>query len=194
MKYNSKKNIISSLAIVCIAALIALFIFEQQKIKPISEEILLNNPSPTPWPSQPAPGQNEWTKTETYHNKRYVYTITYPALYTYLIEASYQDVILAYRANNDGRIYIGINPTIYSSPDQWLKMANAPARSAGADDYFIIEKWIKVNGYDAFIMDNKYEYNSYGKSIVFIKDHNLFKIDLHPADFDWFLKNFKFDK
>jgi hypothetical protein len=194
MKYNSQKYIISALAIICIAILIAVFIMGQQNIQTISEATPSDNPSPTPWPSQPAPGQDEWTKTETYHNEKYGYSITYPALYTSLIRASYKDVLLVYRANNNGRIYIGISPTTYSFPDQWLKATNK-RESAQFGDQFIIEKRVKISGYDAIIIHSSpnYETNPYGKSIVFIKDHNLFKIDLHPDDFDWFLKNFKFD-
>ncbi len=194
MKYNSKRYIISSLAIVCVAMLVALLIIHQQKIQQISEATPSYNPSPTPWSSQPAPGQDEWIKTEVYHNQKYGYSITYPALYTYLVEASYQDVLLVYRANNGGRVYIGINPTTYSSPDEWLKLVNRQG-SAQFGDQFISEKRVKIGGYDGIIIHSSpnYETNPYGKSIIFVKDHNLFKIDLHPADFDWVLKNFKFD-
>lgn len=194
MKYNSKKNIIIALAIICIATVIALFIIGQQKTKQISGATPSDNASPTPWPSQPAPGQDEWIKTEIYHNQKYGYSITYPGLYTYLIEASSQDVILAYRANNNGRVYIGINPTVYSSPDEWLKFANKP-ESAQFGDQFIPEKRVTIGGYDSIIIHSSpsYETNPYGKSIIFVKDDNLFKINLRPADLDWFLKNFKFE-
>ncbi|MDP3769511.1 MAG: hypothetical protein Q8R40_01055 [bacterium] len=162
----------------------------QERKQSISEATPSDNPSPTPWPSQPVSGQDEWTKTEIYHSKTYGYSITYPALYTYLDHLDNkapENIYLLYRADNSGRIFIGVEPTAYLSVDEWLDAANEPLNKYNkVSQHFILEKRIKVTGHDAIMVYSASPYESYpfNKSIIFIKDDNLFMINLHPSDVD----------
>ncbi len=197
MKYNSKKHLVVSLAIICIVALVALFMIRKQKTELSFKITPSYTPSPTSSPSQHSPRQDEWTKTAIYHNEKYAYSLLYPSLYLMVFtktpeKVSFEDTDTQFL----GRVFISIEPKTYSSPDEWLKEINSPSsESSIAGEHFILEKRVQISGHDAIVAYPASVYEDYpdDKSIILIKDHNLFKINVHRSDLDWVLKNFKFD-
>ncbi len=147
--------------------------------------------------------KNEWSKTAMYINKKYGYIVTYPSSTLFVDAQTPEKVYLTDRINGVvalSRIAIIVESTTYSSPDEWLKVENERRHHSMAYHGFyvddVVEKRIKISGYDAMVTYPRDEAESFPdeKTVLFIKDHNLFRISTGSIDHERIWNSFKFEK
>ena len=184
------------------AAIVSVFIiYSQQHAQSVSEvypthiPFITNTPVVVPRPSNWI--ETEWSKTATYHNEKYGYSLTYPSLYLSLYTKVPEGMSLL-EEDFYGRVSINIKSTKYTTPDEELNAENVQMKKEdkGFNGHIVLEKKIKVSGYDAIVtyQANKIESFPYEKTVFLIKDRNLFRIGTRGIDHERIWKNFQFDK
>lgn len=100
------------------------------------------------WTGTP-PIENE----KSHVNKRYGFSFRYPAVFDVISESS-QRVIVGESDVEHGLISVTVEPTSFSSPDEWVSERNkelkerAAVEGHGLQSSIVIEKSIIIDGYD----------------------------------------------
>lgn len=190
------------ISILISAVIVSVFIiYSQQHVQSVSGVYPTHTPFTTSIPVVlPRPSnwiETEWSKTAVYHNEKYGYSLTYPSLYLSVYTKVPERISLE-EQDYYGRVSINIKPTNYMMPDEELNAENAQMKKEdmGFNGHIVLEKKIKISGYDAIVtyQANKIESFPYEKTVFLIKDHNLFKIGTRGIDHERIWKNFQFDK
>ena len=141
--------------------------------------------------------QDEWTKTATYHNEKYGYTVVYPSLYLSAQTTIPEKVYFIDSQSGSGRMFIEVKPTIYSTADQELDAKNSTFHS---NDF--LERRIRISGYDAIVtypvskadaFPDQVETFPNEKTVLFIKDRNLFRMSTSYIDHERIWNSFRFE-
>ena len=199
MRNIFQKNLIGLIILISAIIVSIVIVYSQQYMQSISEihasyspfAPVLSNipPRPSNWI------ETEWSKTATYHNEKYEYSLTYPSLYLSLYTKVPEGISLE-EQDYYGRVSINIKPTKYTTPDEELNAENRQMKKEGHGGFIVLEKKIKISGYDAVVTypGDEVETFPYEKTVFLIKDHNLFKIGTRGIDHERIWKNFQFDK
>jgi len=204
----SSKSLIIIISLLGICIFAGAYVFIQHfHGKDIWTSFLLGQPrasrSLAPWEERQ---ENEWSSTQVFHNEKYGYSLVYPS--TYLVpqsESPEQVFFMDSDIEGPGRLAIVIRPTGYKSADEFIKAGNEKAqkdaREKGMEGGgFVIEKRIKIAGYDALVtyyieqIENSSSGEKISKSTFFVRDGFLFEIGTTAIKHELVWSNFKFDK
>ena len=124
----------------------------------------------------------------------------YPSSHLLIDEQSPERVYLTEGKDQPARVFIGVEPTTYSSPEQWLRTKNEERRRVKEDrgDIYtddVLEKRIRISGYDAIVTYPRSATESFPdeKLTLFIKDGNIFRIGTAYTNHERIWNSFWFD-